>query len=322
MGRRKPGEPGHESGRPRGLGKKTWLILGPTIGAGRVAGRGAGRSPIIHSGSQGVSGSVTSSRSPGTLGSGVSAGRASGLTQRARKVFEFIMASVSEKGLPPTIREIGKQFKISSTNGVRYYLGVLEKAGYIKRTGKISRGIEIRREWADSLHGESRGVAAASAQATGGIESKTAGSWTGKWMPPRLLESVEIPIVGRVAAGAPILAEENIEDFIAVDKSIARSGKLFALRVRGDSMKESGLLDGDLAIVRQQHHADSGDIVVALLGDEATVKRFVRRDARPGSGRESEVILKPENKEYRPIVVRDGMQFSLIGKVVGSIRKY
>lgn len=96
---------------------------------------------------------------------------------------------------------------------------------------------------------------------------------------------------------------------------------MFALRVRGDSMKESGLLDGDLAIVRQQHHADSGDIVVALLGDEATVKRFVRREGRPG-GRESEVILKPENKDYKPIVVRAGTQFSLIGKVVGSIRKY
>jgi len=267
MEKRRPGSPGHESGRPRSLGKRTWLILGPTIGAGRGAGRG----------------------------SGVSSGHGWRLTHRAKKVFEFILASVSEKGLPPTIREIGEEFKISSTNGVRYYLDVLEKAGCIKRTGKISRGIEIRREWADSLRGESRGLATA---------------------------SVEIPIVGRVAAGAPILAEENIEDVIAVDKSIARSGKLFALRVRGDSMKESGILDGDLAIVRQQHHADSGDIVVALLGDEATVKRFVRREGRPGSGRESEIILKPENKEYKPIVVRAGTQFSLIGKVVGSIRKY
>ncbi len=253
MGKRKPGEPGHEPGRTRALSKKTWLILGPTIGAGRD------------------------------------------LSHRARKVFEFILASVSEKGLPPTIREIGEEFRISSTNGVRYYLDVLEKAGFIKRTGKISRGIEVRRELVESLRGESHGLAAA---------------------------SVEIPIVGRVAAGAPILAEENIEDVIAVDKSIARSGRMFALRVRGDSMKESGLLDGDLAIVRQQHHADSGDIVVALLGDEATVKRFVRREGRSGSGRESEVILKPENKDYKPIVVRAGTQFSLIGKVVGSIRKY
>jgi repressor LexA len=237
-------------------------------------------------------------------------------------VFEFILSSVSEKGLPPTIREIGEEFKISSTNGVRYYLGVLEKAGCIKRTGKISRGIEVRREWVDSLRGESRGLVAASARVTGGTASKLAGSWTSKWAPMRLLEPVEIPIVGRVAAGAPILAEENIEDVIAVDKSIAGSGRMFALRVRGDSMKESGLLDGDLAIVRQQHHADSGDIVVALLGDEATVKRFVRREGRPGSDRGSEVILKPENKEYKPIVVRAGTQFSLIGKVVGSIRKY
>ena len=276
MGRRKPGELGQESGRPRALGKKAWLILGPTIGAGQ--------SPGVRSGNMGAG-----------RDSGAGSGRGWRLTQRARKVFEFILASVSEKGLPPTIREIGEEFRISSTNGVRYYLDVLEKAGLIKRTGKISRGIEIKREWIESLRGEARGLAAA---------------------------SVEIPIVGRVAAGAPILAEENIEDFIAVDKSIARSGKLFALRVRGDSMKESGLLDGDLAIVRQQHHADSGDIVVALLGDEATVKRFLRKESKPGSDRESEVILRPENREYKPIVVRAGTQFSLIGKVVGSIRKY
>jgi len=270
------------------------------------------------------------------------------LSRRARKVLEFILASVFEKGLPPTIREIGQEFKISSTNGVRYYLGVLEKAGCIKRTGKISRGIEVRKEWIDSLRRESWGLVPARVPAqgrrasgmlnvwkgVGSVMSAGAGTvegaktvnavsrWTSKWMPLRLLEPVEIPIVGRVAAGAPIFAEENIEDVIAVDNSIARSGKLFALKVRGDSMKESGLLDGDLAIVRQQHHADSGDIVVALLGDDATVKRYVRKESKAGSGKESEVILKPENREYEPITVKAGAQFSLIGKVVGSMRKY
>jgi len=208
----------------------------------------------------------------------------SDLGVKAGKILAFILDSILKKGSPPTIREIGREFKISSTNGVRYYLGILESAGYIKRREKISRGIEVRKESLNSL----------------------------RLLRP--LELVEIPLVGRVAAGAPVFADENIEDIIAVDRSIAKPGKLFALRVRGDSMKNAGLLDGDIAIVRQQSHADSGDIVVALLGEEATVKRYLARG--------EEVILEPANENYEPIAVKEESQFSLVGRVIGSLRRY
>jgi repressor LexA len=232
---------------------------------------------------------------------------------RARKILAFIVDSILEKGSPPTIREIGKEFRISSTNGVRYYLGVLEKAGCIKRRGKISRGIEVRRECVDSTRDESWRFILRRVQGKETSKARKIGSLKPRGS-LRPLELVEIPLIGRVAAGAPIFAEENIEDIIAVDRSIAKPGKLFALRVRGDSMKNAGLLDGDIAIVRQQSNADSGDIVVALLGEEATLKRyFVKGD---------EATLKPENEDYQPIVIKEGTQFSLIGKVVGSLRRY
>jgi len=240
--------------------------------------------------------------------------RATGsLGVKARKILAFIVDSILEKGSPPTIREIGKEFGISSTNGVRYYLGILEKTGCIKRRGKISRGIEVRREWADSTRDESWRFILGRVQ--GKEASKTRKIRSLKPLRSlRPLELVEIPLIGRVAAGAPVFAEENIEDIIAVDRSIAKPGKLFALRVRGDSMKNAGLLDGDIAIVRQQSHADSGDIVVALLGEEATVKRyFVKGD---------EATLEPENENYEPIVIKEESQFSLVGRVIGSLRRY
>ena len=229
------------------------------------------------------------------------------LGARARKILEFIVDSILEKGSPPTIREIGKEFRISSTNGVRYYLGVLEKAGCIKRKGKISRGIEVRKEGINFTRNESWRFVFGRVQGRGMSKAR-------KIRQLRPLEFLEIPLVGRVAAGTPVFAEENIEDIITVDRSLAKPGKLFALRVRGDSMKNAGLLDRDIVIVRQQSHADSGDIVVALLGEEATVKKYVLQ--------EDKVTLKPENENYEPIVIKEGTQFSLIGKVVGSLRRY
>jgi repressor LexA len=225
--------------------------------------------------SEGIRMNKSAKRNP-TRGPG--RGPGSLISDKAREVLEFIADSVHERGLPPTIREIGEEFEISSTNGVRYYLEVLERAGLIKRKGKISRGIEVRKDRLGPF------------------------------------ELIEIPVLGRVAAGVPIFAEENIEQIIAVDKSMTKPGKLFALKVRGDSMKEAGLLNADIVIVRQQSRADSGDIVVALLGDEATVKRYVLKGG--------EVILWPENKEYEPMVVTEATQFQLIGRVIGSIRTY
>ena len=204
------------------------------------------------------------------------------LTDRERQILDFIIARTRERGSPPTIREIGQAFEIASTNGVRYYLSTLERKGFIHRNRRVSRGIEL----------------------VGGL--------TEHLMPRAVL----VPVIGRVAAGQPILAEENVEDTLVLDRSFAREGSVFALTVQGDSMTGAGILSGDRVLVRQQPTAEPGDIVVALLGDEATVKRF-----RPEKGR---VVLEPENPAHEPIVVENGgdTPFSLVGKVIGVVRLY
>ncbi len=206
------------------------------------------------------------------------------LTDRERRVLDFIIARTRERGSAPTIREIGEAFQIRSTNGVRYYLTALERKGCIHRNRRLSRGIEL------------------------------AGGLAGRLFPG----AVEVPVLGRVAAGQPILAVENVEDTLILDRSLTRDGVVFALTVSGDSMTGAGILAGDKVLVRQQAVASPGDIVVALLGDEATVKRY-RPD--PAAGR---VVLEAENPAYAPIVVdSDGaVPFSLVGKVIGVVRFY
>ena len=208
---------------------------------------------------------------------------------RERAVLDMIAGALRDQGRPPTIREIGEAFGIASTNGVRYYLDRLEKAGKIRRDRWTSRGIELS------------GPAPARAP-VGAIPEHS------------VRNALEIPLLGRVAAGAPILAEENIEDVLIVDGAFVRPGKHFALRVRGDSMKNAGILDGDTVIVHHDTPVRSGEIAVAIIGDEATVKRyFPRRD---------KVLLLPENEDYEPIEVRPSdPDFRLAGKVVGVFRK-
>jgi len=216
---------------------------------------------------------------------------------RDQAVLDMIAGSLREQGRPPTIREIGEAFGIASTNGVRYYLDRLEKAGRIRRDRWTSRGIEL-----------SGPTAAAASRATApkapviAIPEHT----------PR--NALEIPLLGRVAAGAPILAEENVEDVLIVDGAFVRPGKHFALRVRGDSMKNAGIFDGDVVIVHHDAPLRSGEIAVAIIGEEATVKRyFPRRD---------KVLLIPENEEYEPIEVRPSdPEFRIAGKVVGVFRR-
>src|SRR5262245_11314006 len=193
------------------------------------------------------------------------------LNERAREILTWIHRDRREHGSAPTIREIGRQFEISSTNGVRYYLNLLEKAGYIRRTGGISRGI-----------GPSEGVASG------------------------------IPVLGRVAAGQPILAEENWEGSLELGEMFGHSGELFALQVRGDSMIDAGILPGDHVIVQKQDTARPGEMVVAALEDEATVKYYQPRRDR--------VELHPANEKYRPIVVGEDTGFRILGLVRGVIR--
>jgi repressor LexA len=205
------------------------------------------------------------------------------LTDRQQEIFDFIAAVIHSRGAPPTIREIMDRFDINSTNGVRTTLAALEKKGHIRRHPRLSRGIEL-------------------------IDPAPS---------PVSLDTLEIPVLGRVAAGAPILAEEHVESTVHVDRSlIPSSGTVFALRVQGDSMIGAGILDGDIVIARQQETADRGDIVVALIDDEATVKRF---DHGPDG-----VRLLPENPDYAPIEVNgeDGVEFRIAGRVVGLMRRF
>ena len=194
------------------------------------------------------------------------------LNQRAREIHSFIQRYRREKGSAPTIREIGRQFEISSTNGVRYYLNLLEKAGYIRRTGGISRGI--------GPSGESGGHG--------------------------------IPVLGRVAAGQPILAEENWSGSLELGGMFGETERLFALQVRGDSMIDAGILAGDYVIVQKQDTARAGEIIVASLGDEATVKYY-----QPKKGH---VELVAANEKYAPIVVDGEREFRILGTVRGVVR--
>ncbi len=194
------------------------------------------------------------------------------LNERAREIHSFIQRFRREKGSAPTIREIGHQFGISSTNGVRYYLNLLEKAGYIRRTGGISRGIGPSAEAAP----------------------------------------VGIPVLGRVAAGQPILAEENWSGSLELADMFGQTENLFALHVRGDSMIDAGILQGDYVIVQKQESAQSGEIVVACIEEEATVKYY-----QPLKDR---VELLPANEKYQPIVVTDDTDFRILGVVRGVVR--
>jgi len=198
------------------------------------------------------------------------------LTDKQRSVFEFIQQQIRERGHSPTIREIGKRFGISSTNGVRLHLSALIKKGYLTKHPLISRGLELTQ----SLVGE-----------------------VGR-----------LPLVGSVPAGAPIDAVENHEGEIAVDKSFLPKGDTFTLRVTGDSMKNAGILDRDFVIVRKQQVARPGEIVVAIIGGEATVKRYFPEG--------KQVRLQPENDAFEPIIVnKHSGDFMIAGKVVGLMRR-
>ena len=206
------------------------------------------------------------------------------MTERQQEVLSFIRQQIAQRGYPPSIREIGLEFKIKSTNGVRGILQALERKGEIRRSPLLSRGIEL-------MHPPIR---AAGAHALPGM--------------------TRIPIIGRVAAGAPILAEQNVESTIAVDRDLLSGDNTFALRVKGDSMVGAGIFDGDLVFARPQGDFRRGDIVVAVIGEEATVKYYY-----PDNGH---IRLEPANRFFGPIVVdRATPGFYIAGKVVGVFRK-
>jgi repressor LexA len=202
---------------------------------------------------------------------------AGGLTDRQREVLDFISDSIRKRGYPPTLREIGSHFGIRSTNGVNDHLRALEKKGFLHREDLKSRALR-----------------------------------------PLVTEDnyVDVPLLGKVAAGQPLLAVQNYEDTVKIDRFfIGQSREVFALRVKGESMIEAGIFDGDYVFVRKQLQASPGEIVVAMIGDEATVKRYYPEG--------DTIRFQPANSAMAPIVVRrrDFRSVNLLGVVIGVYRK-
>jgi repressor LexA len=198
------------------------------------------------------------------------------LTPRQREIWDYLLVYVEEHGYPPTVREIGQAVGLASPSTVHAHLANLERAGLLRRDPTKPRALELIARERKEEH--------------------------------------RLPLLGQVAAGSPLLAEENIEDYLAVPQPLARGGEEFLLRVKGDSMTGAGILDGDILVVRRQEKAENGEIVVALAGEdestgEATVKRFFREGGR--------VRLQPENDAFEPIYA-DYVQ--LLGKVTGVFR--
>jgi len=202
------------------------------------------------------------------------------LTDEQNKVIEFIIQWGREKCAPPTVREICDGLGYKSINNARQHLRLIERKGYIRLLKGKARGIELLIDLHKNKHIE---------------------------------EFIHVPFIGTVAAGQPITAEENIEGHIALDRNLFRGEGLFTLRVKGDSMKNIGVLDGDIAIIRQQNNADNGEIVVAIIEGDATLKRYIKDD--------NSVILRAENPRYQDIVIPADRSVWIIGKMVGVIRK-
>jgi repressor LexA len=225
-----------------------------------------------------------------------------GLTERQLEVLRFIARQIDDAGYPPTIREIGEALDIRSTNGVNDHLKALERKGYLSRDPVKSRAL-IPTDAARSVLGASARPANVVS-----ITSKAAARASARL--------VEIPIVGRVAAGQPILAQERIEDTVQVDSFLLGTNKkVYGLRVQGDSMIGDGILPGDYVFVKKQLDADDGEIVVAMIDDEATVKRVYFEGDR--------VRFQPSNPRMAPIYVRqsDFRSTMILGVVVGIYRK-
>jgi repressor LexA len=217
-----------------------------------------------------------------------------GLTQRQQMVLDFIRQSISDRGYPPTLREIGARMGIRSTNGVNDHLRALERKGYLTREDMKSRALRPT-----SLAVQALGGVAVPAEPVAND-----------------VDFVEVPVLGRVAAGLPLLAEEQIIDTVHIDRTLVKGGReVFGLKVHGDSMIEAGILSGDYIFVKKQLAANRGDIVVALIGDEATVKYYFPE--------KDHVRFQPANKGMAPIYVRaaDFKPAMLLGVVVGVYRR-
>jgi repressor LexA len=207
------------------------------------------------------------------------------LTERQKEILKFIKEFIEQSGFPPTYREIGSHFNIISTFGVKRHLDALIKKGYLNIDSNSNRSITLTEQ----------------ANVFFNVIKEN--------------HSCEIPILGKVAAGYPVFSEQNIEGTLLIDNSLIRKGsKYFGLKVRGDSMIEAGILEGDTVIVKSQKDAINDDIIIAMLDNDTTVKRFSKKN--------NKVELLPANKDFKPISVNQKNDFSILGKVVAVFRTY
>ena len=212
----------------------------------------------------------------------------SGLTPRQRKVLEVIRESVERRGYPPTVREIGEAVGLTSTSSVSHQLSTLQKKGFLRRDPSRPRAVDVR------LPAEPPAERQVDEEAERSERPRPA----------------YVPVIGRIAAGGPVLAEQAVEDVFPLPRELVGSGTLFLLRVVGDSMVDAAIADGDWVVVRQQQTADNGDIVAAMIDGEATVKTYKRREGK--------VWLLPHNDAYAPIPGDDAV---VLGRVVTVLRK-
>jgi repressor LexA len=230
-------------------------------------------------------------------------------TDKKGQIYRFIRSEISTRGLPPTIREIGKRFNISSTNGVRYFLGKLEAEGLIERKTWTARGIQVAKAYRDdsawSPDVPSSDLPRSSRRGRGlhGISAA-------------LSHVRSVPILGRVPAGSPVVSEQYAEGTLLLDQKIVRGYEVFAVKVRGESMIEAGINDGDIAVVKKNTSPAPGDLVVALLDDEVTLKRLIKRNG--------DLILKPENEGYPEINLTElsHKEIRILGTVIAIVRQY
>ncbi|MBW9205401.1 transcriptional repressor LexA [Mumia sp. zg.B53] len=221
---------------------------------------------------------------------------ASGLTPRQRRVLEIIRESLEQRGYPPSMREIGAAVGLASVSSVAHQLKVLERNGFVRRDPNRPRAIEV---FLPDILAARRSIGDAvdfGFDETGAGDSRP--------------EPAFVPMVGRIAAGGPILAEERVEEVMPLPRTLVGEGTLFMLEVRGDSMVEAAICDGDYVVIRQQPTAENGEIVAALLDGEATVKTLQRKDGK--------VWLLPHNPAYDPI---DGTDATILGKVTTVMRR-
>jgi repressor LexA len=214
------------------------------------------------------------------------------LTWRQRKVLQVIRDSVQRRGYPPSMREIGEAVGLTSTSSVSYQLSTLQRKGYLRRDIGRPRTVEVRLPGRPAIRPDQ------------GFDEEPA-------MDIASQEAVHVPMVGRIAAGGPILAEQSIEDIFPLPRQIVGEGTLFLLKVSGDSMINAAITDGDWVVVREQKVAENGEMVAAMIDDEATVKTFKRSD-------DGNIWLMPHNPAYTPIA---GNDVTILGKVVAVLRR-